>query len=549
MLKKGMALLLTAAMAFTMLTACSSKKKDGQNASDNTQNIQQEANSGELTLPITKSPLTLSFWVGLNSNAAAVVKDYSEIEAMKVIKEKTGIDIKWLHPPVGQETEQFNLLVSTNDLPDMIEYSWDKYSGGPQKALQDKVLVPLNDLIDKYAPNLKKILEENPEVKKQVSTDNGDIYCFPYLYLDEGLEGPFAGFQIRKDWLDKLGLKMPATIDDWYTVLKAFKEKDPNANGTNDEVPFGTIKDGDFCWFMSAWGLTRQYSGWYRVNNKIMFIYQQPEYEQYLRTMAKWYSEGLIDPDYAITDAKGFDNKVTTNKVGAYFGFPGSKLGRYLTLMEKENPGIKLSGVPYPVLKTGDKPVIGHKNNIFNGQGTGLTPANKHLVETVKWLDYRYGKEGHMLLEYGIEGKSYVMKDGVPVFTEEITKNPQGLSMAQAIAKYCMGSYGCSRVHDFESEKQQQARPEQIDALNTWFIKSKDRNLPPLTLSPQDSQAYSNIMNEITTFVLETETKLIMGIQPIESFDFAQYNKTLKNMGIDQAIKIQQDALDRYNKR
>jgi len=217
--------------------------------------------------------------------------------------------------------------------------------------------------------------------------------------------------------------------------------------------------------------------------------------------------------------------------------------------MEAENPNIKLAGVPYPVLKAGDKPLVGHKNNMFSNLGAGITSVNKHLVETVKWLDFNYGAEGHMLLEYGIEGKSYTMKDGVPVFTEEIIKNPQGLSMSQAVAKYCMGSFGCARVHDFQSEKQQQARPEQVDALEAWFIEAKDRNMPPLTLNAEESQIHSNIMNEILTFVLETDSKVIMGVKPIESFDFNEYYETLKKMGVEEAQKIQQAALDRYSKR
>lgn len=556
MSRKVIALLLTAVMMFTMATACGSKQDVGQTTPENTQKVQEEssknndnASSEKSALPITTEPMTLSYWVSLDSGASAVVKDYGEIEAMKVKKEKTGIDIKWMHPPVGQESEQFNLMVTSSELPDVIEYNWGKYPGGPEKALQDGVIIRLNDLIDEYAPNLKKILTDDPEVKKQISTDNGDIYCFPYLYLDPELEGPFAGLQIRKDWLDKLGLNMPETIDDWYTVLKAFKEKDPNGNKESDEIPFEPGMDSAFRWLLPAWGITLQYSGWYRVNNEVKFAYLQPEYQEYLRTMAKWYKEGLIDPDFAITDAKGFDSKVTTNKVGSYYGYPGSRLGRYMTMMEGENPGIKLAGVPYPVLKAGEKPLVGQKNNMFSNFGAGITSANKHLAETVKWLDFNYGAEGHMLLEYGIAGKSYTMKDGLPVFTEEITKNPQGLSMSQAIAKYCMGSFGCARVHDFQSEKQQQARPEQVEALNAWFIEAKNRNMPPLTLNAEESQTYSNIINEITTFVEETSNKVIMGVKPIESFSFDEYYATLKKMGIEEAQKIQQAALDRYNKR
>ncbi|NSW89480.1 MAG: extracellular solute-binding protein [Firmicutes bacterium] len=560
LLRRTLYALLAVLMVVTLVTACSVKKdvaggSTGDNAQTNTQagkDDKKGTDTDELGLPIVKEPLTLTYFVPLNANAAAVVKNYGEIECMKVIKEKTGIDIEWLHPPAGQEAEQFNLMISTNNLPDMIEYNWTNYAGGPEKALQDGVFIRLNEVIDKYAPNLKKILNDNPQVKKQVTTDSGLIYTFPYLQLDPELEGPFRGFQIRKDWLDKLNLKMPETIDEWYGVLTAFKKNDPNGNGKDDEIPFGAVggsTGSELRNFMTAWGMTADYGGWYKIDDKIQFAFSQPEYFEFLKTMAKWYKEGLIDPDYAITDAKAFDSKVTTSRIGSYFGYPASRLGRYMTLMEKENPSVKLAGVPYPVLKKGDKPVVGHKNNNFIGIGTVITTKNKHVEESARWLDFRFSKEGHMLLDYGIEGKSYIMKDGVPVYTEEITKNPEGLPISRALAKYCMASWGTPRVHDFQSEKQMQARPEQVEALKVWFIPSKDRNLPPITQSPEESQKYAKIMNEINTFINETENKVIMGVIAIENFNFDEYVKTLKGMGLDEAIKIQQAALDRYNRR
>lgn len=560
-LKRILCLLLMIVMVLTMVTACGGAK---QNPADQKQETSQAATQPDTVtepedntgLPIVKEPLTLTYWVAMNPNAAAVVKDYGEIEAMKVFKEKTGIDIKWMHPPVGQETDQFNLMVSTNDLPDMIEYNWASYPGGPEKAMQEGVLIKLNDLIDQYAPNLGNIYRKYPEIRKQVTTDNGTMYNFPYLYVDEGLEGPFKGFQIRQDWLDKLGLAMPKTMDDWYSVLTAFRNNDPNGNKEKDELPFesgkaasSTTMNTGLRFFMTAWGMTPDYNGWYRVDNKIKFAFAQPEYLKYLKTMAKWYKEGLIDPDYAITDAKGVDSKMTTNKVGAYFGYPASGLGRYMGLMEKENPNVKLAGAPYPVLKAGDKQLVGHKNSNFSGIGTVITSANKHQAESARWLDFRYSEEGHLLMDYGIEGKSYVMKDGVPTYTEAVLKDPGGMSFTQAIAKYSMASWGTPRVHDVNSEKQMQARKEQVEALDTWFLEAKDRNLPPLTQTAEESQKFANIMNEVLTFVSETEDKLIMGATSIDSFNFDEYLKTLEKMGINDAIAIEQAALDRFNAR
>lgn len=564
-LRKWIALLM--AVMLVLLSAGCGATKDSS-TSTGQQTAQQPTTSQEktgedkkeegpepLTLPIVSSPLELSLWVPLNNNAAAVVKDYGEIEAMKVIREKTGIDIKWLHPPVGQQVDQFNLMISTKDLPDMIEYTWTNYTGGPDKAIQDGILIPLNDLIDKYAPNFKKLLEQYPDIKKQIATDNGTIYCFPYIYTELEMEGPFMGLQVRKDWLDDLKLDIPTTIDEWYAVLKAFRENDPNKNGEKDEIPFGSVENKavgmgpELRWFLTAWGMTPQYYGWYKVGDEVKFAYMEPNYYEFLKTMAKWYKEGLIDPDYTITDATAFDSKVTTNKIGAYFGYPASRLARYQTLMEKENPNVKLAGAPYPTLTKGSKPVIGHKNNNVQSIGIGITTKCKNVVEAVKWIDFRYSQEGHMLLTYGIEGKSYTMVNGLPVFTDEILKNPDGLSPTQALAKYSMGSWGTTRYHAWQAEKQLQSRPEQVDALNIWRVETKERNLPPLTLTADEGTIFANIMNEVHTFVSQTETELIMGIKPIETFDYEAYVETLKKMNIEEAIKIQQAALDRYNKR
>lgn len=177
----------------------------------------------------------LTYWVANHSAASSQMKTYAEMGMYKELEKTTGVKVEFQHPPleVPQAQEQFNLMIATNELPDVIEASWGttsgaviRYPGGPEKAILDKKIIKLNDLIDKYAPNLTKLLAAHPDWKKQISTDEGSIYAFPFLRGDDKVR-VFFGPSIRQDWLDKLGLKMPTTIDEWYTVLKAFKEKDP----------------------------------------------------------------------------------------------------------------------------------------------------------------------------------------------------------------------------------------------------------------------------------------------------------------------------------
>lgn len=126
-------------------------------------------------------PLEFSYWMNLDGSAAAVVKNIGEIEFYKEMERRTGAKVTFLHPPVGQAGEQFNMMMASRDYPDVIEYTWDSYPGGPAKAIEDGVIIRLNELIDQHAPNLKKIMDDNPNLKRQLMTANGDFYVFPSI--------------------------------------------------------------------------------------------------------------------------------------------------------------------------------------------------------------------------------------------------------------------------------------------------------------------------------------------------------------------------------
>src|SRR5579859_5373778 len=160
-----------------------------------------------LTLPIVSQSLTLTYWAPMSTNVAASMKSFGEMGCYQELEKRTGIHLDFQHPPLQQEQDQFNLLVASGKYPDVVEFDWlHSYAGGPAKAIKDGVIVRLNDLIDQYAPNLKKVLTDHPEWRKQIVTDEGDLYAFPFLRSDPILL-TYMGPVIRKDWLDKLSLK------------------------------------------------------------------------------------------------------------------------------------------------------------------------------------------------------------------------------------------------------------------------------------------------------------------------------------------------------
>jgi putative aldouronate transport system substrate-binding protein len=360
---------------------------------------------------------------------------------------------------------------------------------------------------------------------------------------------------IRGDWLDKLGMKPPITLDDWHTMLKAFK--DQNVNGKGDTLPFSpwasSIPGGWNAWyaagaflrhaFIGAWGITM---GFYQVNGSVLFGALQPEFQDFVRTMRTWYAEGLIDPDFPSTDQASFDAKVTSGRLGSLVTLGGNGIGKYMGLVK--DPSFKLVGAPYPVLKAGDKPLLGQRDDNYAGTGSAaITTANRHVVESVKELDYAYSDAGHMLFNFGIEGVSYNLESGYPRYTAELMRSPLGLPPAQAMSRFILGNTNGPFVQDPRYIEQYFELPAQKEALKTWLEPTDERQMPPVTPTQEESRRFASIMNDVNGKYQEIFTRVITAAEPMDSM--SGLPAQLRQIGIDEAIKIQQSALDRYNKR
>jgi putative aldouronate transport system substrate-binding protein len=503
----------------------------------------------------TKAPApaggsTLTYWVGMNQNVGATLKSFGEMTCYKELEKATGVKIEFQHPPIGQDAEQFNLLVASGKFPDIIEHYWTGAPGGPAKYLRDGVIVKLNDMIDKQAPNLKKVFTEHADWRRQILTDEGDVYGFPFFRADPFLM-VFQGPIIRKDWLDKVGMQMPVTMDDWYAVLKAFKEKDPNGNGKADEFAFSPMLYGQPLnafqgagAFVGAYGVTY---GFYQVKGVVKYGPLEPAFKDFLKTMAQWYKDGLVDPDFPTMDQKLMDAKVTGNQLGSFVQNTGGGIGKYQGLMKEKDPKFQLVAAPYPVLKKGDKPIFGQRDFNFNGLSASITTANKKVADSIKVLDYGYGPEGHMLFNFGVAGLTYNLVNGYPKYTDLITNNPNKLPLQQSMGQHFRSNFAGPMVQDKRYMEQYAALPEQQDSLKIWSEPSNEYQMPLVTPTQDESKKFASVMTEVNTRCQEAVTKIITGQQPVDGWDAVV--KELKGMGIEDAIKIQQAALERFNKR
>lgn len=547
---KRITALLLAVIMMTALVGCGEKdsqqdkenekvtgnatKTDSTDKGNQDQDTKDSNNSVEV-----KEPISLTYWSNMNKSAASVVKDLGELEMFKELEKQTGVTVEFLHPPADQAKEQFNLMIASRELPDVIVYNWLSYPGGPENAIDDGIIIPINDLLDSSAPNLASVLKDNPDVDKQVRTDSGTAYGFPALTL--GDYNTFGGLIMRQDWLDDLGLDVPETMDEWTNVLRKFRDEKGATAPFTSKLWYLQNKP----LFMGAYGVGYDF---YMDNGTVKYGPMEEGYREYLTTFNTWYEEGLLDPDFASIDGATVDSQILNDKTGAFFGYIGGGIGKYLDATTSEE--FDLVAVQYPVVNKGDEPEFVMVTNKFRNFTAAITTACENPEEVAAWLDYMYSEEGHMLKNFGLEGLTYTVENGEAVYTDLIMNNPDGLAMSNALAKYMQANYPAPGMDDDRYLEQYYVHQQQKDALGTYAMYADNASnvlLPPVTATPDESDELASLYAEIKTYKEEMELKFIMGIEPMENFD--RYVEQLKSMQVERVIELKQAALDRYNNR
>ncbi len=533
-MKKLLLLLCAAALFSGVLTA------NGKNES--------ASSAGERSLVI---------WEELWANSSVSVTTLDDTPLYKELQRRLDIDVTWIHPPQGQTDENFNLMIASNELPDIIYRPWlGGYPGGPEKAISDGVIIRHNDVLEKFAPNYTAYLKSNPVAAKQVKTDSGTMYGFNFFRGGPELM-VFFGPQLRKDWLDELGLSVPETMGDWERVLTAFKE-----SGKCDS-PLGFMKmnqdrsisspqdQGAFIQpFHTSWDFYVNDGG------KVQFGPLDPQFKDFLTLFKSWYDKGLVDPEFISCERKAFDAKILNGDLGAWVSYTGSGIGAYLDAKRGSGESFDIVAAPYPVLKKGDKPFNGQLDTAGREEAMAITTQCDKVELACEWLDYGYSPEGIILNNFGIEGESFTWVDNYPgfegqrwpQFTDLMMKNSDGKTLSQMGGLYTRSFYNGPTVQQREYIFQYANRPAQRDAIQIWANTGADKHLlPPITSTPEESEDLATIMAEIKTYREEMVIKFLTGQEPLSNF--GAFQDRLRKMGIDRVIEIKQAGLDRFNAR
>ncbi|MBU0861431.1 MAG: extracellular solute-binding protein [Alphaproteobacteria bacterium] len=458
-------------------------------------------------------------------------------------RELTGINL--IDATSGKNTtdtaEAMNLLLAEGDMPDIVGSQLIKQpvnEFGPQGAF-----VPLNDLIDEYAPNIKAFFDARPELRQAISAYDGNMYYIPYL--PDGKYG--RAYFVRQDWLDQLGLDQPDNVDALHNVLVAFRDQDPNGNGLKDEIPFFVRDWEEVIRLVTLWdgrssGSDTPHDFLVTDAGEIAHPYAQDSYRIGLSHVADWYAEGLIDNEVFTRGVSARDYLLSENLGGMTHDWFASTSGYNAALIDKIEG---FDFIPFlPPASGSGKRIEEHSRIPIKPDGWAISHTNQHPIETIKYFDFWFTETGRLLSNFGVEGETWDMIDGEPVFKPEILNsdravNSQLWEVGAQIKKGYWQDYRYEWQWTAEAARKGIELYDSEDLLVDQFL--------GVAFSKEEQEVYDRYWPSIRTYMLERQQAWVLGSGDIDA-DWDDYISTLNKMGYDDVISVMNAAYTRqYN--
>lgn len=549
------------ALSFSLvLSACSTESNTpAANTPSGSAPVASDVFSPVGEYPIVKKPMTIKMF----APQFASIENMETNTFTKYVQDKTNIQIKWDLVPDKALNDRKQLMLASGDYPEVILHG-SLTKDEQMKYGKQGVFIPLNELIDKYAPNFKKAMADLPYLKSSITAPDGNIYALPQI--NECYHCNYAQkLWINQSWLDKLGLKMPTTTDEFYEVLKAFKEKDPNGNGKKDEIPLTGSDDmwaGNISSFlMNSFIIDDQVdkdSGTFLQlkDGKVDLVANKAEWKQGLLYLNKLYKEGLIDPASFTQNSDAIQqlgNRQDANVMGgittaliSYAHSPDEKHPRhkdYITVPPLKGPnGVQQAGY-------------------FAGVGSSqMAITNKATKEqqiaAIRLADYLYTEEAIVLEERGPEGKEWrKAKEGeqdmngkpakyanIPK-TETKTTHNDGWEQIGPSLRTFQYRDSWAALQDPFAEGAYEVRLKRESAKYEPF-QSKMMYPSSVFIALEDAEVAAQLKTTIRDYIKSNMAQFITGSKGIEK-DWDSYVKGFDGLQLGKYIEIYQKAISK----
>lgn len=392
-MKKWVGVSLALALAVTAFSGCG-KKEEGASGGD------QASKTAEKT-KFSISLRTLAF------NYVEKSPNINEDKWVKKLEEMTNTDLDIVLVPHKEYEQKMIQMFATNDIPDVVQGSGGVNGKEMAGSVPAGVFQPLDDLLKKYGPNL---LKKIPKEAWDNVTYKGKIYAIP-----EFLSNPSRrATVIRKDLLDKAGLPVPKTVDEYLNVLREFKKM-----GVPD--PYQGRQDFKYAdTFFGAYDVFPYLSMFEKVGDQIQPKFMNSEnMQKALQTYKTMYDEGLINKEFATINPTQYKNNILAGKAGVW-SMNANELLQWEAQLKANVPTAKLEIIPSP---TGPDGKGGHYLYGSVTRAYFINAKVKNPENIIKFFDWMMSDEAEKFFTFGIEGETYKVENGKISYTSPTDPN------------------------------------------------------------------------------------------------------------------------------
>ena len=452
----------------------------------------------------------------------------------KKAEELTGVKIKGVaSETISDSSQAYNTMLVSNTLPDIIHYT----TSSLDQLAADGGLIELDDLIDQYAPNIKKYFETFPEAKRLCSLNDHVYYVNGSNAGIEngGLPAVQKGWFIRTDWLKKLGLEVPKTLDEFYNTMVAFRTQDPNGNGKMDEIPLFERQEGITQYIQ----LFDAHNSWHVRDKKMVHGKTEEQYKNAIKELQKWYKEGLIDQEI-FTRGQQSREQLLGQNIGGCTSDWFSSTANFNDRFKDAIPGFEFMPIDPPADINGVVKEASTRAS-FYGEAWGISKDCKDPVTAIKYMDFWMSDVGKELISYGVEGVHYTKENGEYKYTELVTSAPEGVPNFMRN----QGQVEIGTIININAEIMgmneigREGFQRYID--NRYAVPSYESEM-----TSDESLELNKIMTNIDTYMKEMQQKWIMGEADVDA-TWDEYIKTINDYGYPRAKELKEIGYKRVN--
>jgi putative aldouronate transport system substrate-binding protein len=467
---------------------------------------------------------------------------FAQNQWIKNLENRTGVKIKWQVVSSSDWNEQKNIMLAGGELPDIV---FGNMTFNDSDIINNiEYFLPLDDLIERNMPNYKKAMQAIPAFRSVTTFPDGKIYS-----LAKNLPArPAACNQpvINKKWLDKLGLKVPTTLDELTAVLRAFKQQDANGNGdSGDEIPisFGRDYTSNLLDPFGVNSYRNPADGICSINGQFTFMETSENYRAGIKWLGQLYREGILDPECFTQDDQMLNGKrqaANAPRVGFDYQWSsdavfGKWSDEYIVIAPIKGP----DGKAY---------AFGDSNGVHSIQRNEalITRACKNPAGAAAWIDNFYDSEASIQNFWGAIG-TVITKQSDGTYT--LNDPPKGTSADAWYWEQSLRDFGPKYIEPGFSDKLK-LNPAVGDGLKLDVAKLANNIVtdpfPVVIQTAGESAELATLSTDIFNYTAQMRAKWVTqgGIDA----DWPAYLAQLKRMGVDRYMEIKMAAYNRMKK-